>query len=147
MTAAEPEQTTTRLSGRHVVLVMLAFGVGTVAAMAAYWEMYTRPFRGLQTAIAAEYPDAHPRVIGGRQKGRDTNPATLRIVVQVDFDPQADVAHSAELAQRLSEIAFASHDMTPYTVLEIHLYHRIPEDDVVQWSSAKPVEEWREAGN
>lgn len=59
-----------------------------VGAMYLYWELYTRPFRPLQEAINAQYPNSMPRVIGGKHKShREGSKPTLRVVVTVDFDP------------------------------------------------------------
>lgn len=59
-----------------------------VGTMYLYWELYTRPFRPLQEAINAQYPNSMPRVIGGKHKShREGSKPTLRVVVTVDFDP------------------------------------------------------------
>ena len=63
-------QASGRISGRKVVALMLGFGVVMVAALWLYWELHTRPFRPLQTAIAAEFPDSRPGVIGALEPVR-----------------------------------------------------------------------------
>lgn len=118
------------LRGRTVVLGMLAFGVLTVFAMWLYWEMYTRPFRPLQTAINAEFPGSSPRVVGGRHKShKDGSPPLLRVIIGVDFDPEtADEDVLQEYVERLRALAGQHLDLAPYELLEIHLIQRVPEE-------------------
>jgi hypothetical protein len=131
------------ISGRAVVLAMFGFGILVVGTMYLYWDLYTRPFRALQNAIAAEFPGSSPRAIGGRHKShKEGSPETLRIIVRVDFDPQADEQRSQAHAQRLAEIAAAHHDVSRYELLEVHLIHRQPEQDTQHWSMSRPVAEW-----
>ncbi len=137
------DQSSTRgISGRFVVVVMLAFSVVVVAAMALYWEMYTRPFRPLQDAIAAEFPESGPRVIGGRHRSHEPgSPASLRIIIQVDFDPNADEFRSMETAQRLARLAAERVDLTEYDELNVHLEQRVAEKELRQWSLTRPIED------
>jgi hypothetical protein len=119
------------LRGRTVVLGMLAFGVLMVFAMWLYWEMYTRPFRPLQTAINAEFPGSSPRVVGGRHKShKEGSPPLLRVIIRVDFDPEtAEDAVLQQYVERLRELAGQHLDLTPYEMLEIHLIQRVPEEE------------------
>jgi hypothetical protein len=138
----ETGKPSTRWTGRHVVLGMLLFGVAMVAALWLYWELYTRPFRPLQNAINAEFPRSSPRAIGGKEKShRSDSPATLRIIVRVDFDPNADTPRSESMADRLTALARAHHDITQYDQLDIHLEHNVPEHGVRHWSQIRPVDE------
>jgi hypothetical protein len=126
-----------------VVLGMLLFGVTMVAALWLYWEMYTRPFRPLQNAIHAEFPDSSPRVIGGKPKShRADSVSTLRIICRVYFDPETETTQSEEMANRLAALASQHHDLTQYELLEIHLEQRVPEQASHHWSISKPVKEW-----
>lgn len=131
------------ISGRAVVIGMFAFSVLVVGAMFLYWELYTRPFRPLQNAIVAAFPGSSPRVIGGRHKRHKAgSPETLRIVIQVDFDPTANQAKSEGYSGRLARLAAGHHDLSHYDVLEVHLIRRVPEQATQQWSVSRPVEEW-----
>lgn len=126
-----------------MVVGMLLFGVTMVAALWLYWELYTRPFRPLQNAIHAEFPDSSPRVIGGKPKShRADSPATLRIICRVYFDPETDTVQSETMAARLAALAGQHHDLTKYEFLEIHLEQRVPEQPSRHWSTSKPVNEW-----
>jgi hypothetical protein len=133
------------VSGRRVVIGMFLFGGGLVALMYVYWEFYTRPFRPLQYAIAAEFPKSLPRVIGGRHKSHQANsPNILRVVVRVDFNPEEEAA-SAErerLTSRLAELTAEHVNVFDYDQLEIHLVHRVPEEKTQQWSKVGTPEEW-----
>jgi hypothetical protein len=122
---------------------MLGFGVVMVAALWLYWELHSRPFRPLQNAIAAEFPDSRPGVIGGRHKSHEAgNPQTLRIVIWVDFDPNADEARAIEYGGRLAALAAQHHDLSRYEVLEIRLIQRVGDSDSVMWIESRPVAEW-----
>lgn len=132
------------LSGRKVVAAMFGFGAVMVGALWLYWEAYTRPFRELQYAIAAEYKGSSPRVIGGRFKSDEHNPETLRIIIWVDFDPNSDEKRSRQYAGRLAELAREHQDLSKYDVLEVHLMQLVPESESHHWTLTRPVKEWLE---
>lgn len=130
------------LRGRTVVLGMIGFGVVMVFSMWLYWEMYTRPFRPLQTAINAEFPGSSPRVVGGRHKShREGSAPLLRIVVRVEFDPNtADEPVLQQYVDRLHALAREHLDLSQYEMLEIHLYQRVPEDETRRRKFEIPLE-------
>ena len=130
------------VSGRKVVVAMFGFGIIVVGAMWLYWELYQRPFRDLQYAIAAEFENSSPQVIGGRLKSDEQNPQTLRIIIRVPFDPISQDQKSQQHAHRLVELAQEHHDLSTYDVLEVHLRQPMPESAWITWSQAKPVDEW-----
>lgn len=140
--ADDPAQPT--VSGRKVVLAMFGFGFLVVGALWLYWELYQRPFRELQYAIAAEFRDSSPQVIGGRYKSDERSPETLRIIIRVGFNPQADEERSNRHALRLAELAGRHQDLSAYDVLEVHLRQPVPESTWRSWSAVRPVEEWLE---
>lgn len=127
------------LPGRPVVLVMAAFALLMVAAMFTYWELYTRPFRPLQAAIAAEFKGSSPRAIGGRHKShRPDSPAILRIIVRIPWDPRDHEADARRMANALVDIARRTVPLEEYDRLEIHLMHRRPEQWTITWSVDAP---------
>ena len=143
----ETAKPTTRWTGRHVVIGMFVFGITMVAGLWLYWELYTRPFRDLQNAINTEFPGSSPRAIGGREKSHRTdNPATLRIIVRVYFDPVTETGRSEDIAAQLAALSRKHHDVTQYDNLEIHLEQRVPEAESRHWSVSKPVAEWEKSG-
>ncbi|WP_437227012.1 hypothetical protein SH661x_000128 [Planctomicrobium sp. SH661] len=133
-------------SGRRTVLGMFCFGLLMVGALWLYWELYTRPFRPLQNAIAAAYPGSRPSVIGGRHKShQEGNPHVLRIVLQMpdeDFNPEADKAKAEQRALELARLAEQHVPLANYEVLEIHLVQRLPEQPQRHSSVSHSVKEW-----
>lgn len=135
-------------SGRWTVLGMFAFAATMVLLLYLYWDAYTKPFRELQFAIAEEFEDSSPLVIGGKHKShKNLNPNTLRIVVRIplkDFDPTQDEAQSKKRAMRLVELAGEYHDLSKYEVIEIHLRQLIPEKATQNWSLIQSIDEWQD---
>lgn len=129
------------LNGRAVVVAMFVFGIAMTGVMWAYWELYTRPFRPLQNAIHAEFPDSSPRVIGGEHKShKHENPRTLRIVISVDFNPtNASDEDVAPYTSRLLALADEHIDLSQYDQVEIHLVRRMPEAEAEQRSFVFPA--------
>jgi hypothetical protein len=136
-----------QLSGRWIVAGMFGFAVLLTAAMALYWHYYTLPFRELQNAINAEFPESSPRAIGGREKGRGSEPMTLRVVVRTAFNPLLHEDRSEEMARRLFQLAQEHTKIDDYEIFEVHLCQRQPEQETRTWSSAKPVAEWLNAAS
>ncbi|MEW4488853.1 hypothetical protein AB1L42_12275 [Thalassoglobus sp. JC818] len=134
-------------SGRWTVVAMFGFAITMIAILFLYWELYTKPFRPLQYAIAAEFPDSSPKVIGGQHKShKDISPVLLRIVVYVpegDFDPTLDESKSEERSLNLVRLAFENHDVEQYEQIDVVLLQRVPEGARKRWSVTHPVEEWR----
>jgi hypothetical protein len=133
--------------GRWTVVGMLAFGLLMVSALWVYWELYTRPFRSLQVAIAKQYPHSSPRVIGGRPKSHlPDSPSILRVIVSIpveEFNPEEDVARSERRAAELARLTAKLQDLSPYDELEIHLVQRLPEQASRHWSVSKSIAEWQ----
>lgn len=134
------------VSGRWTVAGIFAFGVCMVTLLWAYWELHTRPFRPLQYAIADEFPDSQPTVIGGKHKSHKLeSKSTLRIIVRVDkddFDPVTNIARREERATKLYRLAKQHLDLSQYEILEIHLTQRNPEKEEKYWSKFVPREEY-----
>jgi hypothetical protein len=158
--------TTWRRSGTWMVIIMFLFAMSMIALMYLYWEMHTRPFRPLQIAINARYPNSMPRVIGGKHKSHqpDSKP-TLRIVIAVDFDPTDGLPRppgtNPEDEDRLTltdtmqvdprvedayktllELANENTDLNEYQVVEIFLEHRRPEKRSRTLFATRPLQEW-----
>lgn len=133
-------------SGRQAVLIIFGFGLLMVGALWLYWELYTRPFRPLQNAIAARFPDCRPNVIGGQYKSHQTGtPRILRVVLQMptdDFDPTVEIEQSEERALELARLTSQYISLSAYDVLEIHLVQRLPEQSPRHWSRSRGTGEW-----
>ncbi len=135
------------LSGRKVVLGMIAFGIVMTGTMWLYWEAYTRPFRPLQYAINEVYPGSSPRVIGGEHKSHKAEyPSTLRIVIRVDFDPrEAPEAVTEPYTSRLLKLTAQHVDLSAYEQIEVHLVHRVPEAETEQRKFVFPTADLRKS--
>ena len=127
--------------GRKIVAGMVLFAAGMIGLLFLYWEMYTRPFRPLQAAIAAEFPGSSPRAIGGKPKShREQSPAILRLIVRVDWDPRDNETRARKTANRLFAISAKHVGSSEYERLEVFLMHRRPEEWTITWSLDSPLE-------
>jgi len=149
-----------------MVLIMFAFAFAMIGMMYLYWELHTRPFRQLQIAINARYPNSMPRVIGGQHKSHQPgSKTTLRIVIAVDFDPTLGIARPAgtkpededrltvtetmeldprvvQAYQSLLQMAKENTDLAPYEIIEIFLEHRRPEKRSRTLFATRTKEDW-----
>jgi len=121
-----------RVSGSGMVLAMLAFGVVITGSMWVYWTLHTGPFRPLQDALAAAFPNSSPRVDGGQRKMHKGTPKILRVVLRVEFDPTADTARGERVVDSVQQIAGQHLDLNAYDELEVFLFQGVPEKDVRQ---------------
>lgn len=155
-----------RRSGTWMVVIMFAFAMSMIALMYLYWELHTRPFRPLQIAINARYPNSMPRVIGGKHKSHQPeSKPTLRIVIAIDFDPTDGLPRPAgtnpeeedrltltdgmkvdprveEAYKTLLQLASENTDLSQYSMIEIFLEHRRPEKRSRTLFSTRTREEW-----
>jgi hypothetical protein len=127
-----PTRPERRVSGRAIVLGMLAFGTLTTATMWVYWTLHVGPFRPLQDAIAAAFPQSSPRVDGGQRKMHKGTPKILRIVMRVDFDPVVETSRGEEVVTTVEQIAGEYLDLNQYEELDVYLYQGVPEQIVKQ---------------
>ncbi|MEX2287122.1 MAG: hypothetical protein WD648_08540 [Planctomycetaceae bacterium] len=133
-----------RHSGRWVVIAMFAFAALVVGSMWVYIDRHTAPFRPLRQALAREFEKSAPNVEGGQTKMNEGTPKTLRIVMRVQFNPNTQPAEATRFAHRIAEFSRLHHDVTQYDVIEIHLYHPEPEQQIQEWSIALKVSELSE---
>lgn len=131
---------TRRVSGRAVVVVMFLFGIAATSILFFYWEAHTAPFRALQTELAETFTGSKPRVDGGQRKSHKGTPKTLRVVMQVEFDPDADERTAEAFADEVMLVA-ARHGLTKYEVLEIHLYWPEPEARIHERTLTRAIAE------
>lgn len=127
------------LSGRSVVGGMFSFAILTTALLWIYWKLHTAPFVPLQRAIVEQFPDSAPRVEGGQRKMHKGTPRILRVVLRVGFDPTTNKLQSEQTADRVADIARETMDLTEYDLLEIHLFHPIPEQEIRQVSITRAL--------
>lgn len=129
------------ISGRWVVAGMLALGIVFTAALWFYWHLHMAPFRPLQDALAAEFPDSAPRVEGGQRKMHEGTPRILRITMKVDFDPAMNTEKGESFLRRVAAFVHKQHDLAGYDRFALHLYHPIPEREIRQRTYARSVDE------
>ncbi len=151
-----------------MVLIMFAFAFAMIGMMYLYWELHTRPFRPLQIAINARYPNSMPRVIGGKHKSHQPDSKTrLRMVIAVDFDPVAGLSQPTSTSQSdadrvtldetmlvspriehvyssLLYLAQQHTDLTTYEEIEIFLEYRRPEQSSRTLFATRTQVEWFE---
>lgn len=126
--------------GKWVVVSMFAFAIMAVGILWLYWNWHTAPFRPLQEALGREFPHSRPLVQGGQRKIHKDTPSMLRIVMRIEFDPDADSPKTEELARQIAAFAGDHHDLSPYDAIEIHLHWPEPEREIKQWTTSIPVE-------
>jgi hypothetical protein len=114
------------VSGRWVVLGMVAFGVIMTGAIWVYSKIELEPFQPLARAIKAEFPKSRPHVKGGRPKNK---PPLLRIVMQVDFAPSETDVRVKQIVDRVIALAKLHVDLAAYEKIEIHIVHYVPENN------------------
>ncbi len=130
-----------RHSGRWVVIAMFAFATLVVGLMWIYIDLHTAPFRPLRRALAQEFEYSAPNVEGGQTKMNKGTPKILRIVMRVQFNPNAKPEEATRFARRVAEFSRLHHDVTQYDLIEIHLYYPEPEKQIQEWSiELKPSE-------
>lgn len=143
----EPNRRSGSHSGRWTVAAMFGFAIMMVTLLFVYWEFYTAPFRPLQYAIAAAFPESSPRVVGGQHKSHKSgDPKILRIVVYVpdsDFDPEQSMKESENRAADLVRLAFEHQKIDEYEQIEVVLLQKVPESARKRWSKTQSVAEWQ----
>ena len=112
------------ISGRRVVIALLAFGVLATATLWIYSKMELAPFVPLLKAIRAEFPESKAQVKGGRPRRQ---PPLLRVVMQVNFTPTESDERVQKMYQRVVELAKEYLDLSQYENFELHVVHYIPE--------------------
>jgi hypothetical protein len=117
------------VSGKWVVAAMFAFAIVLTGFLWKYTQMHRAPFLPLRSALTKEFTKAaSPRVEGGRHR---RGPMTLRVVLNVDFDPSSKTDKTAkqvdQIASRIIELASQNLNLEPYEVIEIFLVQLVPE--------------------
>lgn len=125
MTTSPDNKEPFQISGKVVILGMFAFAACMTALMWFYWKMNLAPFLPLQQAIVAnqEFAESRPVVEGGRRKGQEDAPNTLRVTMKVDYDPNENLVRIEKLEQTILELAKKSlPQFSEYDQLELNVY-------------------------
>jgi hypothetical protein len=111
---------------------MFIFGIAMTGTLWIYWTLHTGPFRPFQDALAAEIPHSVPRVEGGQHKMHKGTPHVLRVTLRVEFDPVRETTKGEKIVDRVEKIAARFVDLSQYDVLQVFLYHGVPEKSLLQ---------------
>ncbi|MDB5346975.1 MAG: hypothetical protein JWP89_5352 [Schlesneria sp.] len=129
VSTASPHKTQ-EISGKAVVLGMLALGICATATLFIYFELHTGPFRPLREAIGREFKHSRPNVEGGRVRGR--GPWILRISMSVPFDPYLEEAQAEQINERVLEIAQKFENLPTFEQIQVNLIYFAPEKEAVR---------------
>lgn len=108
---------------------VFALAIVMSASVWIYSYYHAKPFQPLQMAIHRTFPKSYPQVQGGQRRMHRNTPKTLRITLQIRFDPEpreADKQVESMVAQ-LEELARQHLDFPSYELFEIHFVQRVPE--------------------
>lgn len=116
-------------SGTKAILGIFALAIAASASIWIYSYLHAKPFQPLQAAIFQAFPKSYPQVQGGQRRMHRDTPKTLRITLQVRFDPEPRDADPQveEAVARLEELARQHVDFPSYEIFEVHLVQRVPE--------------------
>lgn len=127
------------ISGRWVILGILTLAIAATAFEWNYMRLHRAPFVPLRAAIADSFGrTAKVKIDGGRHK---RGPMTLRIVIDVPFDPTAESekTQALEFLQRLEKLAVEHVNLNEYEFLQIYLVQIIPEGTPKRLEHRRPV--------
>jgi hypothetical protein len=121
-----PEQAGEKeISGKAVILFMAAFAMLMTALMWIYWKWNLAPFLPLQQAIVAvdHLKESRPVVEGGRLKGQQNAPKTLRVTMKVDYNPEEETDRVDALETEILELAKVNlPQFDEYDQFELNVY-------------------------
>lgn len=127
--SSHPKTSPREFSGTKLIIGVFAFAIVMSASVWIYSYLHAKPFQPLQKAIHREFPKSYPQVQGGQRKMHRDTPKTLRITLQVRFDPEPPESNEQveALVARLEELAKQHVDFASYDVFEVHCVQRVPE--------------------
>jgi hypothetical protein len=139
------------ISGRWLVVGMFVMGITLTSLLYAYSKLHLGPFRPLQDAIVNEFPGSAPRVDGGKKKPSKNTPTILRILVKTEIDPLSKTDESEQqlifMRKRIGELALEKAPLPDLSILEIHIYKLLKEDEIHKRSfrmDLKASTDWNE---
>lgn len=126
------------VSGSRVVLAMFCFAGMVTGVLWYYTYLHRKPFIPLRISLAEVFGRERTiRVEGGRDK---QGPVTLRIVMNIDFDPQSDREKIASMRKQVLELAGENLDLTEYEIFEFNLVYLVPESEPLRYQSSLALE-------
>lgn len=142
MTPNDPESKPKIFKGKTIVLGLLIFGLLMSGSLYVFQAVNSFKFAPTQKALAEEFPDSKPRVEGGRLKGKQQNPATLRITLAVDFNPNDHEERLQNMSDRILKIASKNLKLSDYSLAELHFYQAIPEQKIIMRDIKRDLQTW-----
>ena len=106
------------ISGKLVVLGLFGFSILMVSMIWVYAQVELGPFEPLARAIKAEFPTSRPHVKGGTPRNK---PPLLRIILEVDFTPEAGDARVESMTRRVIALTKQHIPLKDYEDFELHL--------------------------
>lgn len=125
----EADPVFSEMSGKWVVIALIAFGFLATGLAWTYWKVTRAPFFELQKAMAKEFPKSTPRVDGGQPK---EGPMTISVVLHVEYPPDRHDGRVTSTVLRVLELASRHQDLTPYKLFDVYLIQKRPERTVVR---------------
>ncbi|QDU10169.1 hypothetical protein [Gimesia aquarii] len=143
MTSHDPESQQPRLvKGRTIVFSLLIFGLLMSGSLYVFQAVNSFKFAGTQKALDLKFPNSKPRVEGGRLKGKQENPATLRITIAVSFNPDQNEDRLQKMSDQILEIAAENLNLNEYELAELHFYQAIPEQKIIMREIKRDLKTW-----
>lgn len=133
------EEETGGISGRWVILGILVLAVAATAFEWNYMRMHRAPFIPLREAIAESFGrTSKVKIDGGRNK---RGPMTLRIVIDVPFDPTSttEKPQTLDALQRLEKLAQDNVELKDYEFIQIYLVQIVPEGTPKRLEHRRPI--------
>lgn len=143
MTADIPESQPKRVKGRTIVLSLILFGLVMSGSLYLFQAINTYHFADTQNALADAFPEARPRVEGGRLKGKPENPVTLRVTMAVPFNPNENDAALESMTEQVLQIVEKNLDLENYELAELHFYQAVPEQTIIMRDITRDLKDWR----
>lgn len=142
MTSIDPESQPRLFKGRTIVFSLLIFGLLMSGSLYVFQAVNSFKFAKTQKALAREFPNSKPRVEGGRLKGKEQNPATLRITMAVAFNPHDHENRLQKMSDQILEIASENLNLNEFELAELHFYQAIPEQKIIMREIKRDMKTW-----
>lgn len=142
MTSNTPESQPKFFKGKTIVLGLLIFGLLMSGSLYVFQAVNSFKFASTQKALAEEFPDSKPRVEGGRLKGKQQYPVTLRITLAVDFNPIDHEERLQKMSDHILEITSKNLNLSEYSLAELHFYQAIPEQKIIMRDIKRDLQTW-----
>lgn len=104
------------------MLGLIGLGVLLTASLYLFMHMQREPFRELNAALAHKFPEAMPRVDGGKPRMDQPGDRILRITMQCPAGVAPDSPQEAAHFENVAMFVAGRPELETFDVLEIHFY-------------------------